>query len=73
MCAAGMNDVGEGRPNGERNGVTAGRDCRSKGSRHRPAKGRRIPAGKGFREADSMCAAGKNEVHEVGRTKGQLP
>ena len=52
--------------------MTAGRDSRSKGSRHRPAKGRRSPAGKGFREADSMCVSGMNEVHEVARTRGQL-
>ena len=52
--------------------MTPERDNRSKGSRDRPAKGRRIPARTGCREAGGMCGAGMNEVRGVVHTRGQL-
>ena len=52
--------------------MTTERDNRIKGSRHEPAKGRRIPAIPGGCEAGIMCITGLNEVHEVARTRGQL-
>ena len=52
--------------------MTTGRDGRSKWSRHRPEKGRRVPAGSGCREAGGMCVAGMNEVHEIVHMREQL-
>lgn len=50
----------------------AERDNRRKGSRHRPAKGRRIPVRTGCRKVRAMCVAGMNEGHEVVHAGGQL-
>lgn len=50
----------------------AERDNRRKGSRHGPAKGRRIPVRTGCRKVRAMCVVGMNEVREVVHTRGQL-